>query len=410
VNSCATSQERWEDAVRVAPDVPELWYNVADHLVHCGAAMGVEDWMQRSLAGFDRARALDSSFTPALEHLPAIYAMLRDTAAAHRALGLFPDTSDFLPFNQYFALPDSASRAAAMRTLVLGPLPALTAGARFMMSHAEPANLDDADRLLRTAQARAVTDADRRAVAQATHFVALSAGQPARALAAATAAGLRPADLVIDRIFWDGDSSAAARAMPAVLSTVARQPSAAAEDEWVTTAMAAAEYDFASRGPTDVGARLVGQLRSFKGSLFETSRAQRFALLLDAQRAVATKAPNAATLVASADSMLRRVEQGEYNEPAGNLIVARLWEQVGDFRRAHAATLRVELRPVARPFQSTFWRERGRLAAAAGDTSDAIRAYRQYVSLRAHADAALKPDLDNAKRELARLERQPAGK
>jgi hypothetical protein len=108
--------------------------------------------------------------------------------------------------------------------------------------------------------------------------------------------------------------------------------------------------------------------------------------------------------------MLRRVEQGEYNEPAGNLIIARLWEQVGDFRRAHAATLRVELRPVARPFQSTVWRERGRLAAAAGDTSDAIRAYRQYVAMRAHVDAILKPDLDNAKRELARLERQPAGK
>lgn len=108
--------------------------------------------------------------------------------------------------------------------------------------------------------------------------------------------------------------------------------------------------------------------------------------------------------------MLRRVEGGRYNQAAGNLIAARLWERVGDLRRAHGAAERVEIRTTPLPFVSTMWRERGRLAAAMGDTSDAIRAYRQYVAIRAQAEPSLRPDLENAKRELARLEKRPAGR
>jgi serine/threonine-protein kinase len=410
VDGCATRLARKESATQAAPDVPELWYDVADELLHCGAAMGVDDYLQRSLAGFNRALALDSSFTPALEHLPTIYAMTGDTAAARHALSFFPDTSDFLPFNQFFALSDSASRASARARLLLEPLPGLIATAQFVAAMVEPPSIDDSERFLRAAQAHAVTDADRRSVASVAHFVAMNLGQPSRGLAAANAAGLGPADIVADRIFWDGDSTAAVAALPALALIVSRTPSPADEEPWVTSAFAAAEYAISTKGPGDSDARLVAQLREFKGGLLQASRARRFALLLDAQRAVATKAPNAKALVTSADSMLRRVEGGRYNQAAGNLIVARLWESLSEPARAHAATLRVELGPTVRPFNSTMWRERARLAVAAGDTSDAIRAYRQYIAIRARADSILIPDLDNARYELARLEKHAAGR
>jgi hypothetical protein len=108
--------------------------------------------------------------------------------------------------------------------------------------------------------------------------------------------------------------------------------------------------------------------------------------------------------------MLRRVEYGEFNEPAGNLIVARLWERLGDVRRAYAATQRVRITATPQPFAASYQRERARLAAASGDVNGAIRAYRHYVAERARPEPALVADLEAAKRELARLEKQAGGR
>jgi hypothetical protein len=73
-----------------------------------------------------------------------------------------------------------------------------------------------------------------------------------------------------------------------------------------------------------------------------------------------------------------------------NLIVARLLAELGDTTRALAAIRRGPGGPVGNertPHWSLgmlpeFLREEGRLAAAAGDTSGAVRAYRRYLALR----------------------------
>lgn len=407
---CAARLARREEATQIAADVPELWYDLGDELTHCGAAMGMDDYAQRALAAFNRALALDSSFTPALEHLPIIYMWVGDTAAGRRALSRFPDTSDFVAFNQYLILTDSASRARAISKLLLEPLPELTPFAYLAAGVFEPPGVGDAGRILSTAKSRAVTNADQRAVASIDHAVAMMLGQPKRGVASAVAAGLSPAAMLLDRIFWDGDSAAAVSALPAASAVASRAPDSSNASEWVSCAFAVGEYEFATKGASEADAAEAARLRSFKGSPFQMNRAARFALLLEAQHAAASKTPNAMELVAAADSMLRQVEGGDYNEGAGNLIAARLWERMGDLRRAYAATLRMEVRVTPRPFVSTMWRERARLATAAGDTAEAIRAYRQYVAIRALAEPSLQPDLQNAKRELARLEKQPAGK
>ena len=410
--SCADRHEFNERAVQTAPDVPELWYELADGLFHCGWAMGIPDAWPRALAGFQRAISLDSTFTPAFEHVGMIQARLGDTAAAIRSLARFADTSDFLPFNRYFILPDAKGRADALDRLAKGNT-AFAAGItiELVLFH-DRADYHDSESLLTKLGARAATDADRRRIGWATHGVALNRGQPRRALAAADMMGAHPSDLVLDAIFWDGDTAAAIRAMPAARRALdAPFPADSTEQEtWVTTVFAAGQYDVAHQQPA-TARRAATLLRAVPSSSpWAASRARRFALLLDAQVAVLSKDATARDLVARADSMLRRVDGGLYNQDTGNLIVARLWEQLGDTRQAYAAVQRRRSGPVINLFGATYVREEARLAAATGDVNAAIRAYQRYVRMRAEPEPSMLADLEAAKRELARLEKTAAGK
>ena len=412
LTGCADRHESNEKAVQIAPDVPELWYAFADELFHCGWAMGIPDAWPRALAGFQRALALDSAFTPALEHVAMIQARLGDTAAAMKSLARYADTSDFLPFNRLFIITEPNAHAAALRDFATGDLGFVAQVAVVSLGSAERPSIAESEYLLRAVAKRAATDADRRQLAMATHGVALERGQPRRALAAAEAMGAHPSDLVLDAIFWDGDTAAAVRALPAVRHALDTPlPSDSAEQqEWVTSAFAAGEYDIA-RLQSASARRAATLLRAVPASSpWAASRAHRFALLLDAQIATLSKENDAPALVARADSMLRRVDGGLYNQDAGNLIVSRLWEQLGDTRRAYAAVQRRRSGPGMNRFGATYLREEARLAAAAGDVNAAIHIYRRYVTVRAEPEPSMLPDLEAAKRELARLEKAAGGK
>ncbi|MEJ2504150.1 MAG: hypothetical protein P8177_12700, partial [Gemmatimonadota bacterium] len=54
-------------------------------------------------------------------------------------------------------------------------------------------------------------------------------------------------------------------------------------------------------------------------------------------------------------------------------------------------------------YTSTFRREEGRLAAAAGDTAAAVDAYRRYLAMRTDPEPALRPEVERVRRELERL-------
>jgi hypothetical protein len=178
----------------------------------------------------------------------------------------------------------------------------------------------------------------------------------------------------------------------------------------VTAVFTAAEYDLAHRDTSTVR-RAVALLRSVpRSSAVQASRGQRFALVLDAQFRVLSKAPAAAAAVSAVDSMLQRVGGGRYNEGIGNLIAAGLWEQLGDSRRAFAATQRLRMGPGFYPFGSTFIREGARLAAASGDADAAIQLYRRYIAIRDDPEPSMRSDVEAARHELARLETQSSGK
>lgn len=60
------------------------------------------------------------------------------------------------------------------------------------------------------------------------------------------------------------------------------------------------------------------------------------------------------------------------------------------------------------PYFVVYHREEGRLAALAGDSTGAVRAYRRYLALRGDADPPLQARVQEVRRALAALERGSA--
>jgi serine/threonine-protein kinase len=92
-----------------------------------------------------------------------------------------------------------------------------------------------------------------------------------------------------------------------------------------------------------------------------------------------------------------------------NFVVARLREAQGDLPRALAAIRRRWIATSPAPQQSlpAFLREEGRLAALAGDTAGAIRAYQHYLILRTDPEPVVESEVDEVRRALARLIGEP---
>ena len=126
-------------------------------------------------------------------------------------------------------------------------------------------------------------------------------------------------------------------------------------------------------------------------------------LIVATQLAARERSSSAGERLRTLDSVLVWVDQ-DWGDPLlyGNLIVARLFEQRGDYAAALAAIRRTQ--PVASTMV-TYHREEGRIAAEAGDTAGAIRAYQRYLRIRGDADPSLQPQVQRVRAELAALQR-----
>ncbi len=95
---------------------------------------------------------------------------------------------------------------------------------------------------------------------------------------------------------------------------------------------------------------------------------------------------------------------------AGNLVLARLWETLGEDERALAALRRREYHwGFGVAYLSSYLREEGRLAARIGDREGAISAYRHYLTLRSDPEPAATAEVDRVREELARLLAEEGG-
>jgi hypothetical protein len=135
---------------------------------------------------------------------------------------------------------------------------------------------------------------------------------------------------------------------------------------------------------------------------------------IEAMHADVARSPNLRATTARLDSLLRTLDYATTNPGRAsfaNLVAARLLEKLGDTRGAlSAARRRSDAWAQNNPYLATQLHEQGRLAAIVGEREEAIRAYRHYVALRAHAEPAVKPQVDAVKRELGRLEKASGGK
>ena len=415
--SYAESFARREAAVDVAPDSPDLWYRLGDNQFHYGPAVfGMAEAYRRSIAVLERGLALDSSYAPLLEHLPAMYEYLGDTARARLAtVRLMRDTAAFYyPANRVLYAADSASRAGAIADLD-SKSPFLAAYTVVVMV-VRGLDLWFADGLLRRARARSATSLDRNFVTQMQYYLAIEQGHPSRAARVALELPNRLADRMFVATFWDGDSTAGATHYAQTRKLVAAPPPAApdARRAWVTAIFDLAQYELA-RGDTTHASRVIAQLRSLPPvprAPVESARPARLAMILDAQLSALAGRPDAPQRLASLDSLLALGPVGDHVRLAGNLVASRLWERAGNVRKAYEAVQRwaFTTNPVDGSLYATYLREQGRLGAAAGDREGAIDAYRRYLRLRANAEPVLARDLATVRSELEKLERQSSGR
>ena len=402
-----------EHAVRVAPDKAEAWYALADHLYHFGALQGLDNAAERALTAFNRAIALDSSYGHAAEHLPDLYVRTGDSASARRAtehLLALDSTSRYGTFGLWFAgvaLNDRDRRDRAMSALehiistsvsVDLALSALATGFGY----------DDAEYLLARVARRGATSQER---ARATLWLYQLAGARGRPSFAARLFDGTPAPptAMWALLFESGDSATAARARRDAAGALA-------PDNVMSQCMSAqlaAAYDLLVHGDASTAKAQARAIESRLSSVYgdRLSECSLAAMTLHVLVAAQNDAADLRSATMRLDAALRTAPPAPYlSLMTSNLVAARALAQIGDTARALNAARR---RPIlyGRPLGwATMLREEGRLAALTGDREGAIRAYRLFVALRATAEPSLQGELKQVRAELARLERESAGR
>jgi hypothetical protein len=272
-----------------------------------------------------------------------------------------------------------------------------------------------------------VTDLDTRAVEAAhpgeissAHALALlNGGRPRDALHLLHIDDTSTADLrgrILDALYWEGDTTAAAdaaRKLAPLNAADAPRGQAGRPQIWAICALGAWHAAHADYVHVETALRRL-RAASEAGILTHDSEAARrdgaayqivalCSALLEATRATALHLPDARSKLAQADVAARTYILS--SPLAANLVVARLAEAQGDLALALRAVRRRGSGFVASfPwYLSTFLHEEGRLAALTGDIAGAIRAYQHYLALRPNPEPAVRPEVERAREELARL-------
>jgi eukaryotic-like serine/threonine-protein kinase len=218
-----------EDALRLAPDRVELWYMQADAYLHFGRAIGVEDWEARAAAGFRRAIEMDSTLAQSLHHLILLYArqgqleLMDAAAAAQLAREPAGSTADFIRW--------IVSAARSPRSTLPIPLDSLaieTLGWIVMIAQDDGFDPQLGVRAARERTRRAGTASERLERNLALHAVALNTGRPVEALSVTQRLREDQPDpqfhlrlRILDALYADGDSAAAAEAAEELQRSIA---------------------------------------------------------------------------------------------------------------------------------------------------------------------------------------------
>ncbi len=271
--------------------------------------------------------------------------------------------------------------------------------------------LEDVERAAAVLERRRGAGSERWLSLTYSYNLALNRGRPQSALATLAAVDVAtPAGhdtwrtIVLDGLFANGDSSAAAQAARKLSrraeATVDRDPDARDQqlyDLCVSELWRATHRDFSSVQ------RAIDRLGS------SDDQGRLCAAILHAIEANALSRRDARAAVDDLDSTLQTVTSSASRiTVAAALTLARLrWEQ-GDPR---GALMAIRGRGYGRVgaggpyFLATCFREEARLAEAVGDRRGALNAYHKYLALRSNPEPAVRGEVDSVRTELARLSR-----
>jgi len=419
----ARNYERTLFAAAERTNSAELWYEAGDVALHRYRLSGDSTYPRRALDAFRRAEALDSSFVPALEHQSSLYEMLGDSAgerAAWQRQRMLDSAGDF------FRLTDAAYRAMHSPVAeavddadhrIKDPV-ALHFAASWLTADVDelpPLNdgrLTVADAFERAADKSMALASDPQLVLEQTVYW-INTGRPRAFAAAPSADSALTVDMwnTIAGLVWDGDSAIAARSARQLVRWAGTKDTAVSLTQ--SSAYLAAGLWSLSRGDTVGVERARAGLKAMRVAP-ESPLGQAVSIhekLLAAHLSVARKAPDAKARLTELDSLLI---DGRVNRTLvanlGNLLVSRLWEDVGDDQRALDAINRRHLYVGAGSFSSSRLKARARIAERLGMREEAIRSLRKFVGMRSRSDPQFRAELTEARATLAKLEKQSTGR
>jgi tetratricopeptide (TPR) repeat protein len=396
------------------PDDADAWFELGDQLLHFGGPSGIPDHVRKAELAFHRAIALDSTFYLPYEHLLVALLEQQDVAGVRtlwprvQQIGIDAARQDYLRWRVGLALGDSAGvRGVAARLETMNPLSrrGIAGDAQWL-----GARLEDAERAIAIARARAATKSELTVVLDREHDLALNRGMVRRA--AGILAQMPPPymdrdlEYLHDALFSEGDRETAEAAAARLRALAAGSDSAVAPWQRAQIDCELAWWDLA-RGNLDAAETVRRRLRTATATsetVFNSDDVTYCGAIIDAAIATLRRRPNATELIQHADSI--NIYSATTYWQFGNMVTARLKERTGDLAGALASWRRVAVLgapDIVDAHVSTYLREVARLALATGDTRLAREYYGRYVGLRASADSALQPDVARARAELERL-------
>jgi DNA-binding SARP family transcriptional activator len=409
----------WEEVTRLDPDQPDAWFELGDLLFHAADLIGDSAAHARIPLALGAALTRDSSYGPALEHIVQYAARANDTALARayaaRAIArASAGEADFLRWRVGLSLPQFAGDTKRVRqhfeSLDLRSLRSIALAA---MSDQVAAH--DAEQALAFVAQRAPQSGE-----QVDALIGLHAASLVRGKLAATASTL-------DRLAAVGGGESAAlylRVLDAILaggdSDIARTSAEQLEQtkELVVSRNAiandcvAGQWRLATADIPRARRAMDGIRRSQQRPADENvmrgvhADAATCLALLEAWERVLVGGRDAARFVGHADSLIAQgPDMSTRLESEIPLVMAMLWERVGRPAEALRAIRRVGYFYRWPHYRAEELRTEGRLAAATGDTTGAIDAYRRYLDLRDAPDADLASDVRIVRQQLESLSR-----
>ena len=403
----------WDQIIQRAPDRAEAWHKKGDCIYHFWKYTGRKS-AEEARPAFEKSMALDSSFLPNIQHLIALAAARRDSAEARRLTAIFlaRDSASDIAKDMRWFLAYAQNRP---RSELLSSEMVRTAPTRWALDNAEP---ELADSLLTLHHARLAAESpDGRLAPMTAGWAANLRGQLAqldRYYEEADSRGRFVGSVwaVINGLYADFDSTAAARRVPELTRFASGPPPDATENSFWGMANCATEQWRLWKGDQSQTDAVIARLEAADRDAVTPQAAERrensriCITILKAIRATVNKSPDAKRLAIRVDSI--SAEFPEFSQHASyiRLVASRLLELNGDVERAREAVTRFAYDHSAHSALPAELLQHARLSAKLGDRAAAVQSYRKYLALRSKADAQGARTVEQARRELAAITRE----